>query len=86
MNYSSRKKNKKVKYIVIHYTGMESFSRAISKLNNLNSDVSCHYLISKSGLIFNLLCPSFKAWHAGKSCWGNYKNLNNINIFNLVFF
>ena len=80
MNYSSRKKNKKVKYIVIHYTGMESFKRAISKLNNFNSDVSCHYLISKSGLIFNLLCPSFKAWHAGKSQWKDVKNLNDYSV------
>ena len=80
MNYSFRKKNKKVKYIVIHYTGMESFKRAISKLNNLNSDVSCHYLISKSGLIFNLLCPSFKAWHAGKSQWKDVKNLNDYSV------
>ena len=80
MNYSFRKKNKKVKYIVIHYTGMKSFKRAFSKLNNLSSDVSCHYLISKSGSIFNLLCPSFKAWHAGKSQWKNLKNLNDYSV------
>ena len=80
MNYSFRKKNKKVKYIVIHYTGMENFKKAISKLNNLSSDVSCHYLISNSGSIFNLLCPSLKAWHAGKSQWKNVINLNEYSI------
>ena len=80
MNYSFRKKNKIVKYIVIHYTGMKSFKRAFLKLNNLNSDVSCHYLISRSGLIFNLLCPSLKAWHAGKSQWKNIKNLNDYSV------
>ncbi len=80
MNYSFRKKNKIVKYIVIHYTGMKSLERAYSKLNNPNSGVSCHYLISRTGLIFNLLCPGFKAWHAGESEWKNVKNLNDYSI------
>ena len=59
---------------------MESFNKTISKLNNLRSEVSCHYLISRTGLIFNLLCPSFKAWHAGKSQWKNLKNLNDYSV------
>ncbi|MFL2533758.1 MAG: N-acetylmuramoyl-L-alanine amidase [Alphaproteobacteria bacterium] len=80
MNYSSRKKNKKVKFIIIHYTGMKNLKFAYSKLCNANSDVSCHYLISSSGIIFNLLCPSLKAWHAGKSQWQNLKNLNDYSI------
>ena len=80
MNYSFRKKNKIVKYIVIHYTGMKNFKDAYFKLNNLNSDVSTHYLISKLGIIYNLICPGFKAWHAGKSQWKNDKNLNDMSI------
>ena len=59
---------------------MESFQKAYSKLTNMDSDVSCHYLISRSGLIFNLLCPSLKAWHAGISQWKNVKNLNDHSI------
>ncbi len=80
MNYSFRKKNKIVKYIVIHYTGMKNLESAYFKLNNINSDVSCHYLISRSGIIYNLLCPFFKAWHAGKSQWKNDFNLNDYSI------
>ena len=80
MNYSFRKKNKTVKYIVIHYTGMKNLKIAYSKLNNSNSDVSIHYLISRSGIIFNLLCPSIKAWHAGKSQWKHDVNLNDNSI------
>ena len=80
MNYSFRKKNKIVKYIIIHYTGMKNLESAYLKLNNFESGVSCHYLISRSGLIFNLLCPNFKAWHAAKSQWKNIKNLNNYSI------
>ena len=80
MNYSFRKKNKIVKYIVIHYTGMKSLKIAYSKLNRSNSDVSIHYLISRSGIIFNLLCPSLKAWHAGNSQWKKDVNLNDHSI------
>jgi len=80
MNYSFRKKNKIVKYIILHYTGMINLKSAYSRLNNSLSDVSTHYLISRSGKIYNLLCPKFKAWHAGKSNWKKDKNLNDYSI------
>jgi len=80
MNYSFRKKNKIVKYIVIHYTGMKSLHLAYKKLSDNQSNVSSHYLISRKGIVFNLLCPKFKAWHAGKSKWKNTTNLNKFSI------
>ena len=80
MNYSFRKKNKTVKYLIIHYTGMIDFYSAYRKLNDLESEVSCHYLISREGKIYNLLCPKFKGWHAGISEWKNVKNLNDYSI------
>ena len=80
MNYSFRKKNKTVKYLIIHYTGMIDFYTAYRKLNDLKSEVSCHYLISREGKIYNLLCPKFKGWHAGISEWKNVKNLNDYSI------
>ena len=80
MNYSTRNKNKTVKFIIIHYTGMIDFKSAYKKLNNLNSDVSCHYLISRNGKIYNLLSTNLKAWHAGISKWKGYKGLNDYSI------
>ena len=80
MNYSPRKKNKTVKYIVIHYTGMKSLKSAYKKLSDENSNVSAHYLISRGGIIYNLLCPKYKAWHAGKSKWKNNTNINDYSI------
>jgi N-acetylmuramoyl-L-alanine amidase len=80
MNYSSRKKNKTVKYIILHYTGMKNLQSAYGRLISPLSDVSAHYLVSKKGKIYNLLCPRFKAWHAGKSQWKKDKNLNNNSI------
>ena len=80
MNYSFRKKNKIVKYIVIHYTGMKNLNLAYQKLSDDHSNVSCHYLISRNGIILNLLCPKFKAWHAGQSKWRNHININDYSI------
>ena len=80
MNYSSRKKNKTVKYIILHYTGMKNLQSAYGRLISPLSDVSAHYLVSKEGKIYNLLCPRFKAWHAGKSQWKKDKNLNDNSI------
>ena len=80
MNYSFRKKNKIVKYIVIHYTGMKTLQLAYKRLSDKSSNVSAHYLISRDGIIFNLLCPKYKAWHAGKSKWSNNTNINDNSI------
>ena len=59
---------------------MIDFNSAYRKLNDLKSEVSCHYLISRKGKIYNLLCPKLKGWHAGISEWKNVKNLNDISI------
>tara|TARA_B110000090_G_scaffold83877_1_gene95423 strand:+ start:221 stop:793 length:573 start_codon:yes stop_codon:yes gene_type:complete len=59
---------------------MKSFNLSFCRLISLNSDVSCHYLISRSGKTYNILNPEIKAWHAGYSEWKTYKNLNDYSI------
>ena len=59
---------------------MKSLKLAYQKLSDYGSNVSTHYLISRNGTIFNLLCPKYKAWHAGKSKWKNDTNLNEHSI------
>jgi len=80
-NYDRKKRTvKSVKIIVFHYTGMQSERESIKKLCNPNSKVSSHYVINRRGRIFRLVQDSYVAWHAGKSCWGRYKNLNENSI------
>ena len=81
-NYNSSKKRPTdlIKIVVIHYTGMQSERESIKKLCNLRSKVSSHYLINRRGKIFRLIQDRHVAWHAGKSCWGRYKNLNENSI------
>jgi len=80
-NFDSKKRNtKQIRFIVLHYTGMKKESGAISRLTNIQSEVSSHYLIKKNGEIITMVPESYNAWHAGKSSWGNYKSLNKNSI------
>ena len=80
-NFNSTKRRKKeIRFITFHYTGMEKESAAINRLTNIQSKVSSHYLIKKSGEIITLVPDLYIAWHAGKSSWKNYKSLNQNSI------
>ena len=80
-NFSSKKRNSnQIKFIIFHYTGMKSESGALKKLTDIQSEVSCHYLIKKNGEIVKMVHDLYIAWHAGKSSWKNYKSLNQSSI------
>ena len=80
-NFNSKKRKfKQIKFIVFHYTGMKKESEAISRLTNIQSQVSCHYLIKKNGEIIAMVPETYIAWHAGKSSWKNCKSLNKNSI------
>ena len=85
LNYSPNFKPKKrsikqVKFIIFHYTGMKKESAAINKLTDIQSEVSCHYLIKNNGEIITMVPVSYTAWHAGKSSWKRCKLLNKNSI------
>ena len=80
-NFSKkRRKTKDIKIIVIHYTGMQSKIESIKRLINPKSKVSCHYLIDRKGTILQLVNDKKIAWHAGKSKWRKFVNLNENSI------
>ena len=80
-NFSKKlRKNRDIKVIVIHYTGMQSKIESIKKLMNPKHKVSAHYLIDRKGKILRMVDDNKIAWHAGKSKWKNYNNLNKYSI------
>tara|TARA_B100000686_G_C16712523_1_gene930028 strand:- start:124 stop:849 length:726 start_codon:yes stop_codon:yes gene_type:complete len=80
-NFNNQKRSiKSIKIIVIHYTGMQSERESLIRLCDPKFSVSCHYLISRNGTIYRLVKENKIAWHAGKSSWGNFKNLNKNSI------
>jgi len=84
-NYSpnfnpSKRLKKKIKFIIIHYTGMKTESSAIQRLQNPKFKVSSHFCIKKNGDILVLVPELYESWHSGISNWKKYKSLNKYSI------
>jgi N-acetylmuramoyl-L-alanine amidase len=58
-NFNTKKRSiKQIKFIIFHYTGMKKESEAINRLTNIQSEVSCHYLIKNNGEIIKMVPES----------------------------
>jgi N-acetylmuramoyl-L-alanine amidase len=80
-NFNSKKRRlKKIKFIIFHYTGMKKELDAINRLTEIQSRVSCHYLIKNNGEIIKMVPDLYIAWHAGISSWKNFRSLNKNSI------
>ena len=80
-NHSQRKRSKKkIEFIIIHYTGMQSERASIKRLVSSKSKVSTHYLINRDGEVVKMVDENRVAWHAGKSKWKHFNKLNSTSI------
>ena len=80
-NFNTIKRLKKnIRFIIIHYTGMQNELSALNRLCDTKAKVSAHYFIKKNGSVLNLVPPIYEAWHAGKSSWKGLKSLNKYSI------
>ena len=59
---------------------MQSKIASINRLINPKTKVSCHYLVDRGGKVLKMVNENKIAWHAGKSGWKNFKNLNKNSI------
>ncbi len=59
---------------------MQSKRVSVKRLISKKHKVSCHYLLDRSGKIIRMVDDNKIAWHAGKSKWKNFKNLNKNSI------
>ena len=78
--FKKTRRKRDIKFVIIHYTGMQSEIESIKRLKNPRKKVSCHYLINRAGLVTQMVKENNVAWHAGKSKWKNFVNLNNNSI------
>lgn len=88
-SYKSKAFNRRVNFIILHYTA-GNFADSIKTLTG--NSVSTHYLVPNmedktyinAGFnemrIFNLVDESDKAWHAGSSYWEKKLSLNDTSI------
>ena len=80
-NYSKNPRPlRNIRFLIIHYTGMQSARVSMNRLKNPKSNVSCHYFLKRNGDIFRIVDDNKVAWHAGKSKWNNINNLNRYSI------
>jgi len=78
-NCSQRPKGVEIELVVIHYTAGD-FNSSYGWLMNTASKVSAHYLISRTGEIWQLVPDEWRAWHAGQSSWNGRSNVNDFSI------
>ena len=80
-NYSKKRRlQRDIKFVIIHYTGMQSEIESFERLKDPKFKVSCHYIINRKGNVTQMVREENIAWHAGKSKWKKFKNLNNYSI------
>lgn len=66
--------------LVLHYTGMESGTAALSRMLDPEAKVSAHYMVSEDGKVSQLVTEDKRAWHAGVSEWRGETNINSNSI------
>ncbi len=77
--YVGKAKSERIRFIILHYTAVNN---EVS-LRALQGDkVSSHYLIldDDEDKIYNLVPENERAWHAGKSSFGERTNINDTSI------
>ena len=77
-NYNKRQKP--IRHVVLHYTGMKSGEAALERLRDKEANVSSHYLVEEDGRLFQLVDEHHRAWHAGRGYWRGEGDLNSASI------
>ena len=77
-NYSLRG-GQSISMIVLHAT-VGSARSALAWLTNPAARVSAHYLIDKSGHIYQLVADEYCAWHAGRASWHGQTAINEMSL------
>ena len=75
-NFGVRKTGSNIEFIILHYTAIGK-KASLDKLCNPMNEVSCHYLIDRKGVCYQLVDDSKRAWHAGKSFWRGLRDINS---------
>jgi len=67
-------------YLVMHYTAGVSFDGAVNWLSQREAKASAHFVIGRDGELVQMVSLNRKAWHAGRSQWGELVYLNSYSV------
>lgn len=76
IHYDLRKPN----FVIIHHTSQNSITQTIRTFQVEHSKVSSHYVIGRDGRVVQMLNDYERAWHAGRSKWGQLTDMNSMSI------
>ncbi|MCP5405109.1 MAG: N-acetylmuramoyl-L-alanine amidase [Pseudomonadaceae bacterium] len=79
-NHRPRREGEHLRYIILHGTYMADDAAALARLSDPATEVSCHYLITHTGELFQLVDESLVAFHAGQSTWDGISGLNGYSL------
>ena len=65
--------------VVLHYTVLDG-PASLDRLCDPAAAVSCHWLIDGDGAVTGLVDECRRAWHAGRSRWGDVVDVNDRSV------
>lgn len=75
-NFNARKPN----YVVLHHTAQNSADQTLYTFAIPRTQVSSHYVVSRDGVVYQMLNDYLRAWHAGNCRWGSITDMNSCSI------
>ena len=79
-NFGERRDGARPSLVVLHYTAMESAEAACARLCDPVAEVSAHYVIGETGVLWQLVPEEARAWHAGAGEWAGLPDVNSRSI------
>lgn len=79
-NFGPRRDELTPDLIVLHYTAMATAQDALERLCDPEYEVSAHYLIHRSGQLYQMVDEDQRAWHAGAGEWRGKEDVNSRSI------
>lgn len=78
-NYSKRPTDA-ITCIVLHADAGRNEAGTLDWLSRKESRVSYHYLIGRTGTLYQCVADKHRAWHAGKSEYGGKSDVNDFSL------
>lgn len=79
-NFGPRRDGLWPTHVVLHYTAMTHAEDALRILCTPEREVSAHYLICKTGKLWQMVPETQRAWHAGAGQWHGLDDMNSRSI------
>lgn len=76
VNFGIRKPN----FVIIHHTAQDSLEQTLKTFTLTRTQVSAHYVISRTGKVVQMVNDYLRSNHAGLGKWGNDTDLNSSSI------